>query len=66
MDMVALFCHDVFYIHFLISKPAQIVCNEMEIVTTLTSYEYYSILVSIFTKGPPLFSLTNLAGVHHE
>jgi hypothetical protein len=65
-DILAFLSHDLLYICASILKPAQIICNQMQTVATLTSEQHYSLQVGVLIEGARLFCFALCARVCHQ
>ena len=51
--------------HFPLAKPAQVISNEVEVLTSRTLYQHYTVVIGLFWKLFSTACFTHLACVHH-
>ena len=67
IHLLALLFHQLLDVHALVSEPAQVVCDQMQVIAALTPNEHHTRFVSVLSKCTPLSMLAHVAGEHdHE
>ena len=62
-DMLSLLFHYLLNVDFFVSKPTEVVCNQMKRVATFTADENNTFFITMFTKSAGLLRIAFAAGV---
>lgn len=61
--MLSLLFHDLLNVDFFVSKPTEVVCNQMKRVAAFTADENNTFFITMFTKSAGLLRIAFAAGV---